>query len=303
MTGVLATAPVRLDLSGGTLDVWPLPYCLGVPAVTVNVALGLHARARVFPTPDGGRELRLRSEDQGEGSEHPDLAHLAAAASARAHPLALLARAVLAVPPPAGLTLVTQAAFPQGSGLGGSSALLCATLAALLAHRGDARDGEALCRLAQAVETQVLRAPTGYQDYYPAVLGGCLALEATLEGVHVARLPVDLERLALRLRLVYTGAPHVSGLTNWGVLKAFVDGEARTRTALEAIAQNSLAVRAALEGGDLEAALAGVIEDGRLRREMAPGVSTPLLEEVERRARAAGALARRSWVREAVAPP
>ncbi len=295
MRSVLAEVPVRLDLAGGTLDVWPLPWCLSEPPVTVNVALDLPSRAQVAPGPEEGRGIRLGSRDAGRRSVHDGPAALARALAEGREPLALLAHAVLAAWPAdePGLTLLTEATSPQGAGLGGSSALLCAVLAALDAGRGVAPDPSALCARAHAIETRLLRTATGYQDYRPAVHGGCLALTAdplAPGGVAVERIPVDLERLARRLLLAFTGAPHHSGLTNWGVLKAFLDGERRTVEALEAIARNSRAVRAALVRGDLGGALDGVLEDGARRRAMAPGVSTPAIEALDARVRAAGAL-------------
>jgi D-glycero-alpha-D-manno-heptose-7-phosphate kinase len=65
MERVSARAPVRLDLAGGTLDIWPLYLTLPPPALTVNVALDLPARVEVAPAPHGDERIRLVSEDRG----------------------------------------------------------------------------------------------------------------------------------------------------------------------------------------------------------------------------------------------
>jgi D-glycero-alpha-D-manno-heptose-7-phosphate kinase len=41
-----STAPPRVDLAGGTIDIWPL-YLFHPGATTVNFALSLYARVRI----------------------------------------------------------------------------------------------------------------------------------------------------------------------------------------------------------------------------------------------------------------
>src|SRR6185503_10731524 len=54
-----ATAPTRIDLAGGTLDIWPL-YLFHRDAVTVNVAIDRRAHCRVET---GHRGVRIESKD------------------------------------------------------------------------------------------------------------------------------------------------------------------------------------------------------------------------------------------------
>ena len=92
------------------------------------------------------------------------------------------------------------------------------------------------------------------------------------------------------MRLVYTGAPHHSGITNWGTMRAYFDGEPTTVACLEEIAERSRAVRAALRQGDLDRALEAVVDEGRVRLRMAPGIATPTIHALDAAVRAAGAL-------------
>ena len=55
------SAPVRIDLAGGTLDIWPL-YLLHPGSVTVNAAIGHRAIARVTDRSNG---VRIQSIDRG----------------------------------------------------------------------------------------------------------------------------------------------------------------------------------------------------------------------------------------------
>ena len=56
MTGWVSTAPLRADLAGGTLDIWPLSQ-LHPGSSTVNVALHIRATAR-YRAGDGDWRLR-----------------------------------------------------------------------------------------------------------------------------------------------------------------------------------------------------------------------------------------------------
>jgi D-glycero-alpha-D-manno-heptose-7-phosphate kinase len=286
---VRSRTPVRLDLAGGTLDIWPLYLTLPPPARTVNVALDLPARVTVEATPPGDARVRIVSRDREAETTFADLADLRRQLARGVGPLRLLARAVDALGPERGLTLTTEAQSPVGAGLGGSSSLVIAVLGALSRFVGRTDEPHALRALAQDLEAWLLRTPTGYQDYYPPLLGGCLSIEGRPGGLQVTRLPVDLARLAARLRLVYTGAPHDSGLTNWGTLRAYLDGEEPTVRALHAIADCARDVHDALTAGDLDLALRAVVDEGSVRLRLAPGVSTPAIEALDRDARAAGA--------------
>jgi len=56
-----SSAPPRVDLAGGTIDIWPL-YLFHPGATTVNFALSLYARCRI-ETRDDGRVV-LESRDR-----------------------------------------------------------------------------------------------------------------------------------------------------------------------------------------------------------------------------------------------
>src|SRR5262249_34331481 len=109
-----ASAPARLDLAGGTLDLWPL-HVLHPGSVTVNLAIDLRARARVRRAAAGFRVAV------------PDLGYERTASRASellADPRGALSGALLeafGVREPLDIELST--AVPFRSGLGGSSAL------------------------------------------------------------------------------------------------------------------------------------------------------------------------------------
>ncbi|HEX9493618.1 MAG TPA: galactokinase, partial [Thermoanaerobaculia bacterium] len=61
MNKVTARAPVRADLAGGTLDLWPL-YLFHPGARTVNVAISYYAESEVEEIGDGGIEVHLTDQ-------------------------------------------------------------------------------------------------------------------------------------------------------------------------------------------------------------------------------------------------
>jgi D-glycero-alpha-D-manno-heptose-7-phosphate kinase len=275
-----SSAPTRIDLAGGTIDIWPLYLLLG-GTETINVAIDLYARCRLEP---GGEGYTLVSRDTGARIHAATLEELD-----RDRTLELVARLVRFFNPPPGLTVTTECAAPPGSGLGGSSALGIAVAGALNALTNAGYDLEHLRTVTTNVETQVIRVPAGLQDYYPALYGGLNAIRLDIPGVAVEPLAVDPEEIERRLVLAYTGLPHFSGTNNWEIFKAHIDGDAGVAERLGCIATTSARMRAALVGGNLDAAGHVLGEEWENRRKLAPGVSTPTIDAYIEVARRAGA--------------
>lgn len=279
---IVAEAPTRIDLAGGTLDLWPISQL--VPgALTVNVAISLHARAVVTLRGDG--VVGIVSRDRRRRATRRAPMRLADVRGPLSWPL----RLAQALGPEGGFDLATSAQSPAGAGLGGSSALGVAIAWALDRAAGRRTSRDALLRQVQNLETAEIRVPTGNQDYLAAVHGGLRAYRPTLTGTdaEAIRIPHDLES---RLVLAYTGVPRASGLSNWDMFRRFVDGERKTVERMESIARLAGAMRDALLAGDVNEAGAILGEEGKLRERLAPTVSTPELRGVAAAARRAGAL-------------
>jgi D-glycero-alpha-D-manno-heptose-7-phosphate kinase len=275
---IRASAPTRIDLAGGTIDIWPLCLALERPAVTVNLAIDLRAEAAVRETGDG--LLHVRSDDRGEEIRLPvgRITH---------ERLGIATRLAAYYGAGTGLALRLLSRAPPHSGLGGSSALAVALAGALSRLRGRALD----LRVVQDLETTLLRTPTGYQDYYPALHGGLNALTAVPGGVEVETIGHGPSFLAPHLLLVDTRMEHASGLTNWEAVKRFFDGDLRTREAFHTIAACAARLRDALKARDLGAVGAALREEWDARRRLSPSVTNARLDALAEAARGAGALA------------
>lgn len=276
-----ASAPTRIDLAGGTLDIWPL-YLFHEGAQTLNVAISLRARCSIRPRTD--RRIVIVSDDTGRRVEAEHWSHLRDNRELR-----LLGR-LLHYFQVEGLELHTRSDSPFGAGIAGSSALNIAVCGALAAWTRHPRSDEELLQIAMNVEAQAIDVPTGVQDYRPALYGGVSAVELGVDGVKRVALPVPPEELEQRLVLAYTNASRNSGINNWEVTKRHIDGDRAVRDCFGRIRDIATVMREALERGDWQAVGGHIAEEWDNRKQLAPGVTTSEIDAMLKAARAAGAL-------------
>ncbi len=270
--GVVTTAPCRVDLAGGTVDIWPL-YLFHRGAVTVNFAVNVLTTCRVSPL--SGRRIHLISNDTGREETFSNYDDLCSAKGYR-HPLA--AYLVRFFAPESGVEVETNSESPAGAGISGSSALMIATTAALARYTARRLDREQMRVVAQNVEAQLINVPTGCQDYYPALYGGIEALHLEPDGIHREALPVPPGDLDRRFVLVYTGAPRQSGINNWEVFKSHVNGDKKVFHNFDEIVAIARSMRDALIKADWEEVSKLLRAEWKLRKTNAPAISTPEIE-------------------------
>lgn len=278
---IKSTAPTRIDLAGGTLDIWPL-YLLLEGASTLNAAIDLYASVELRPRPD--RVIRVESRDLGVQARFSSLRAL----PRPGHPLDLIVETLRFCQPECGLDIVTDCQAPAGSGIGGSSALAIALSGALL-RRPHPRDR--LVPAAKDIETRVIRTPTGWQDYFPALYGGVQSVRPGGAGMVSEKIAVDLKQLSRRFVLCFTGKPRQSGINNWSVMKKALDGNRLVMEKLSRIAHVTREMDRALAQGRIDAVGRWFDEEWRARRALAPGISTPEMDRLIALARRHGAVA------------
>jgi D-glycero-alpha-D-manno-heptose-7-phosphate kinase len=271
VTVVEATAPCRVDLAGGTLDIWPL-YLFHPGAVTVNVAIDRRAWCRVET---GGKGVRLESKDTLQKAEGESVSELLAGGG-----LSLVAQILRALGIETGVRVVTQSKVPAGSGLGGSSSLAVAVAAAASRAIGREVAPERLLSVVRDAEARCLGVPAGVQDHHAAFHGGVLALHLEAGEVRVERLRTDPARVEECLLLVDAGATRFSGINNWDVFKGQIDGDSRVRESLSAIAALAGRAREALVESRFGDVTGIVREEWEARKRLAPGVTTPEIDRI-----------------------
>jgi len=157
---------------------------------------------------------------------------------------------------------------------------MIATTAALARWTGRDLTLEEIRVLAQNVEAQLIRVPTGCQDYYPALYGGVNSIHLDPDGIHREAVPVAAEEIDARFLLVYTGAPRQSGINNWEVFKAHINGDRRVFRNFEQIVSVARAMHDALAAANW-GEVAGLLRaEWKLRKTNAPGITTPLIDKL-----------------------
>jgi D-glycero-alpha-D-manno-heptose-7-phosphate kinase len=279
---ISASAPTRIDLAGGTIDIWPL-YLFHHGAQTLNAAISLRAHVALESRGDAGVEIISEDTRTQVSVESPD-------ALRDDERLGLLGRLIYAYGA-GGVTMRTRGESPAGAGIAGSSALNVAVCGALAQWTGAATEPDAILETAKNVEAQAIKVPTGLQDYRPAMFGGIAALELGAHGVTRVAIDVDPRELERRIVLCYTGAPRNSGTNNWEIMKRHVDGDRHVFDCFERIRDTAAAMRTALAAGDWEATGRHLATEWENRKRLAPGVTTPQIDDLLARAAASGAYA------------
>jgi len=269
LCAITASAPTRIDLAGGTIDIWPLSVLH--PGCTVNMAINLIASTRLVrrrdpsvhvQSADQERSVLTRCGRWGDLDELPIVREVARHFwSAAAH----------------GFDLEMHSQSPAGAGLGGSSSLTIALCAVFARARGIVLSTEERVEVAKNLEARVLGIPTGIQDYYAAVRGGLNVVQLGPSGTRAIRPRVSPQWLAERLVLIYSGTSRNSGINNWRVIRERIDGDAVTARALERIARASLMMADAVDAASWAGVIKAMRFDWEARQELAPGILTPSL--------------------------
>jgi D-glycero-alpha-D-manno-heptose-7-phosphate kinase len=277
---IVTSAPTRIDLAGGTIDIWPL-YLFHRGAQTLNAAINLRARAKIDRRRD--ERIVICSEDTNTIVEADDWRELRNPRELRL--LSLLVHFFEAH----GFTLTTRSESPAGAGIAGSSALNVAVCAALADWTRTHYEPEALLQVAMNVEAQAINVPTGVQDYRPALYGGIAAVELDVDGVRRVPLDVDPSELERRIVLCYTGEPRNSGTNNWEITKKHLDGDRDVFDCFERIRDIAAEMREALARRDWDAVGEAIAAEWENRKRLAPGVTTGAIDDLIARAIRAGA--------------
>jgi D-glycero-alpha-D-manno-heptose-7-phosphate kinase len=183
--------------------------------------------------------------------------------------------------------------LPARTGLGSSSSATVGLLMALHAFRGEMVSRERVAEEAVYVEHEMLKERVGYQDQYASALGGFQHLEFQRDGTVRAN-PIVLERerqraLERRLLLLYTGIQRHAHEVLDEQLERTRSGDALAQLdGLKALVREGVEV--ITRGRDL-ADFGALLHAGwMLKRALSGRVTTPWIDDLYTRARAAGAV-------------
>ncbi len=280
-----ATAPTRMDLAGGTLDIWPL-YLFMESGVTVNAAISIRSHVTLESRDDDA--IHLHAADSGDRLVAPNVDDLPLGGK-----LDLLVRAVRFYRPKTGLNVTTSSEAPRGSGIGASSSLLITLSHALNRLNETGYSPDRIINISANLEAQCIDIPTGKQDYHPPTYGGVNAVWFEAGGDRTERLGDETlaAELSRRVIVTYTGISHFSGTNNWAMMKRFIDKRGATPQNLIQIRDTALRMRDCLLAADWSRFAALVNEEWENRRGLAKGVSNARVEKLMAAASGAGAQA------------
>ena len=269
---VEASAPCRIDM-GGTLDIpifyYPLRH---LAPCTFNIAIGLRTRVRLLPHTRGMVKI---------SSSGFDSAEFAIDNAPFRHPMGLMFAAA-AYFQAGGVHVDIESSSPVRSALGGSSSATVALVAAFLklmsrnSNQAGPINRRQIAMLAYKIEETVAGVPCGIQDQLAATYGGvnvwCFRADPqqSLFQRKVAVKKAYYKKFERHLLLAYCGIPHESKDINGQWVRQFLNGDHRGRWAeiIECI-RNFVD---AITKQDMELAVASVIRETAIRRELTPQV-------------------------------
>jgi D-glycero-alpha-D-manno-heptose-7-phosphate kinase len=267
---------VRVDLVGGTLDIEPINLIIK-NVVTLNVATGLKATVTLSKIAFNGIEIHSKDYNKSYKYEAKDLTEDRVVYSPEFAEMSFVLQILRLFNINSGLKLELASGAPAGSGLGGSSAMGVTLYRALCNFTGYNYDRHTAVLRVKAVESRILnQGMAGYQDYFPALTGGVLAVRGMEGEIKVEQLYSDELKNVLEshLTLISSGQSRASGINNWEVYKAFFDKKPEVVNGLTRIAEISHATYLAIKERKWDEMLQNIALEGLEREKLFPGITT-----------------------------
>lgn len=198
-------APLRVSFGGGGTDVEP--FCVNQGGAIIGSTINKYAYCSIVPRDD--EEIIVHSLDFDMTVKYNTRENYVYDGK-----LDLVKAALKGMDIRQGCEVYLQCDAPPGSGLGTSSTVMVAMLAAMARWKGVEMDAYRLADLAYEVEREDLKIAGGYQDQYAATFGGFNFIEFHGRNnvvVNPLRIKKDIiHELQYNLLLCYTGNIHIS---------------------------------------------------------------------------------------------
>lgn len=282
-------APLRIGLAGGGTDVSPYSDLYG--GAILNATLSLYANATIEPLSEN--RIILTAIDRNETEEYDWSAGLPVNGK-----LDLLKGVYNRIQKEYGIKeqgfrLSTYVDAPAGSGLGTSSTLVVAIIGAFAEMLRLPLGEYDMAHYAYEIERKDLNLAGGKQDQYAATFGGVNFMEFYAgDKVIVNPLRVKeqhLFELENNLVLYYTSTNRESAEIIKKQSKNVTDNKEKSIEAMHHLKQQAQMMKEALLKGRLNE-IGEILDFGfQQKRQMAEGISNPLMEDIYETAKKAGA--------------
>ena len=267
---------VRVDLVGGTLDLDPIHLILK-NVITLNVATSLKALVCVEKNNEMFIEIESKDYKNITRFDEKDFSYQNLYENDFFGPMKFVCQILDYFKIHKGLKITLESGAPAGSGLGGSSAMgvtLFSALADLLKQKFTRLE---IVNKTKGIESRILnQGIAGYQDFYPALYGGILALKAAPGEVKVEQLytPELKKYLESCITLVFSGKSRLSGFNNWELYKSFFDKDPHIRQGLAEIAEISYLTYQSIVQKSYQKTVEFIGQEGEKRAKLFPGINS-----------------------------
>lgn len=279
---VRSRAPLRLGLAGGGTDVSPFSDEHG--GCVMNVTIDKYAYVTVDESPIGKVELGARDADVSNTYPTGPLPLVAGPTQLMSGVYNRISRDYLdgRCQP---LRIRTHSDAPPGSGLGSSSTMVVALVAAFAEYFGLALGEYEIARLAYVIEREDLALAGGKQDQYAAAFGGFNFMEF-YGGERVIVNPLRIKEavwaeLESSLVLYFTGVSRASAAIIEEQSRNVREGSAESLGAMFQLKEEAVQMKEAVLLGDMSR-FAKVMQAGwEAKKRMAASITNPMIDHVE----------------------
>lgn len=275
-------APLRLGLAGGGTDVEP--YASQKGGVVFNATINKYAYCTITPTEDS--KMSVTSVDYGKCEAALDRGPLHLDGN-----MNLIKAVTNHFGIKNGFRMFLQSEAPPGSGLGGSSTVMVAVIAAVAEWLNLNMTSHEVAHLAYKLEREDIGLTGGKQDQYAAVFGGFNLMKFKSDGVDVNRMKIKddtINELQYRSVLCYTGTTRESADIIESQVRSFKKGS--NEEALDSTKRIALDMARAMERGDIQSTGELLDEGWREKKMFSEKITNPMLDNLYNVAKEHGAI-------------
>lgn len=282
---IRARAPLRVSFGGGGTDVEP--FCVEKGGIILGSTINKYAYCSIIPKETNDITVHSLDFDMTVKYNKNDTYKYDGK-------LDLVKAALNSMNINQGCDVYLQCDAPAGSGLGTSSTVMVALIAALAKWQGIYLDAYELADLAYHVEREELGIAGGYQDQYAATFGGFNFIEFHGRNkvvVNPLRIKKDfINELQYNLLLCYTGNIHVSANLINDQVKNYKSNNQEVIDALLEVKALGYAMKDELLKGNLNS-FGKLLDYGwQCKKKTSSKISNPNIDELYNEAIKAGAL-------------
>jgi D-glycero-alpha-D-manno-heptose-7-phosphate kinase len=282
MMYIRSRAPLRIGMAGGGTDVDP--YASQKGGAVFNTTISKYAYCTI--TPNDTNRISIESTNYGKYEAPLDGGPLPLDGN-----MDLVKAVTNHFEIEEGFNMLLQSDAPPGSGLGGSSTVIVAAIAAIAEWIGEKMTGHEMAKLAYELEREDIGLKGGKQDHYAAVFGGFNLMKFRSDGVDVNRIKLKehtMNELQCRSVLCYTGSTRDSANIIDSQVKSFKKGD--NESALDISKEIARDMASALEKDDIEETARLLDVGWKYKKQFSDKITNPKIDDLYNAALSAGAI-------------